>query len=219
MSWLREVLTSTIGKKVVVAVTGLGLVLYLVLHLLGNLLIYFDPVTYNQYASELHELALLPVLEVLLLVAFLVHVIFVSWLIKGNSEARGQRYAVSGSKRDDRWRTAASKMMMLSGLVALLFIIVHIYDYRFQRLPAGGDLADKTSTLLAQPFHAALYFVGSLLIGWHIFHGISSAFRSFGVAHKKYTPIIRQGGFVLAAILGLGFASFPIWALIKSMAS
>ena len=100
--------------------------------------------------------------------------------------------------------------MAISGLVVLVFLVVHIGDFRFKRMP-DQDLAKMIFDLLSNPLHASLYAVGSILVAWHVSHGFQSAFRSLGLSHNDVTPMLVKLGSGLALLLGVGFASIPVW--------
>lgn len=227
MSWFTQIWSSSVGKKVLVAVTGLGLLGFLFGHIFGNLHLFWGGDELNEYAMHLHEYWFLPLAEIGIIAMFIVHIGLVIKLTLENRSARGaQRYAVHKSKKPS-FSYFTSRMMLVSGLIVLTFLVVHILDYRLERaahdealaqcLAAGTVIAECNHTIGAEvltslqvPWRAALYTLGSLLIGWHLFHGIQSAFRSFGVAHDKWTPVINKAGATIGIVLGLLFASIPV---------
>lgn len=217
MSWFIKVFTSSIGKKVLVALSGLGLVGFLVGHLYGNLNVLRGPAALDEYATHLHDLPGFPVIELGLLAMFLLHIPLVIMLARDNRAARGSRYAVTASKRESgKAQSLASRMMKVSGLLLLIFLVIHVGDFRLERGEFHGEggsvsgLGVEVITTLQNPLMAIIYVIGSLLAAWHVFHGIQSAVRSLGFQNRKYTPYIEIGGYVLAVVLGLGFASLPI---------
>lgn len=200
------------------ALTGLLLIGFTVIHLSGNLLLYTGFSNYNDYAHALHSNPkFIFVAEIILLALFLSHIFIAVNLTRANRKARSERYAMCRSKQD---RTAAtpSAVMFISGAVLLGFLLLHLSDFTFQIRHYGGPgeaPADKALRLLQDPISGIVYFVGSLALAWHLWHGFQSAFQTFGINHPKYTPLIRGFGIVLACVLGLGFASFPVWAFMK----
>ncbi len=210
MDWLNRILGSTVGKKYVVGLSGLLLVGFLVTHLVGNLFMYVSPEAFNGYTSKLHELGpMLLVVELALLAIFVTHIAFTIALTRANRAARGSRYEVTKTKRPDgALALLASKMMPISGLILLGFLVVHIWDFRIQW---QEDLFALVDGKLQAMWRVVLYTVASLLIGWHLFHGFQSAFKSLGVNHAKFTPLLSRLGMLLALVFGLGFASFPLW--------
>lgn len=218
MNWLTRALTSSLGRKWVMGLTGLLLIGFTVIHLAGNLLLYVGFSNYNHYAHSLHSRpALVLFAEIGLMVLFLSHIFIAIQLTGKNRRSRPQHYALTRSKQT-RSKASPSAVMFISGAVILGFVLLHLSDFRFEiRHPgsAGEEPADKALRLLQDPISGVVYFVGSLLLGWHLLHGFQSVFQTFGLTHPKYTPWIKKFGVVLAIILGLGFASFPVWAFMK----
>ncbi len=225
MGWLKSFVASTIGQKFVVGLTGLALVLFLIIHGLGNLNIFGGAESLNGYATKLHSIPGFLVVELGLLGMFVVHILMTIRLVMANKVARGSGYAVKSSKRSEgKLAYLASKTMPISGLIVLAFLVIHVLDFRlnpslFQgegAAPEGkSTLYDLVITELSVGWKAGLYVVASLLIGWHMFHGIQSAARSLGVNHSRFTPLIIRGGAGLAWLLAILFAVFPILILTK----
>jgi len=212
---LKRIFDSTIGQKALVGLTGLGLVGFLITHLVGNLTMYAgnDGESFNAYSQALHDLGpLLYAAEIGLLTIFIAHIVLVARLVlKQRESGGGGRYAVANTKRDGgKLGLKSSRMMAVSGTIVLVFIVVHIWDFRLQLEP-DTNLFEMVKTALQEPWRMGLYVVGSFLVGWHVFHGFQSAFRSLGVNHSSWTPALEKAGAWLAVIFGLGFASFPLW--------
>ncbi|MFN3201268.1 MAG: succinate dehydrogenase cytochrome b subunit [Bradymonadia bacterium] len=206
-------------RKWIVGLTGLGLVGFLVAHMTGNVLIYKEGAM-NAYAKGLHDLSILPLLEIGLMVMFVLHIgLVIGFVMQSNKAKGGGKYAVTASKRKEGgiFELISAKAMAISGMIVLAFLVVHILDFRLQREEiegVSGGVEAYTKTTLAVGWKAILYAVASLLVGWHIFRGIQSGFRSLGFYHEKYSPLIHKGGRVLSVIVGLGFASIPLWILV-----
>jgi len=214
----KNALTSSIGKKFVMGLTGLLLVGFVLVHLLGNLLLYVGFEKYNHYAHALHSKpVLIMVAEIGLLLLFSAHIYLAFYTTRENRRARPQGYAMKKSKQGQTAATP-SALMFISGAIILGFVLLHLADFRFE-LHNHGDFgeepADKALRLLQDPISAAVYFLGSLFLGWHLLHGFQSGFQTLGLNHSKYTPWIKRIGIVLAILLGIGFASFPTWAILK----
>lgn len=213
--WLLRVFSSTIGRKLVMAITGLGLCGFLATHLAGNLLLYVGAEQYNHYAESLHAQAiLLAIAEVGLLVLFVGHIALAIFTDRENAAARPLGYAMKQSKQPPSGMAApASTVMMITGIVVLLFLLLHLSDFRFSlRKHEGDDPFTKAVSILHDPLSATVYLVGSLVLGYHVLHGFQSAFQTLGFNHPKYTPIIKFLSVVFAATVALGFGSFPLWA-------
>ncbi|MSR59583.1 MAG: succinate dehydrogenase cytochrome b subunit [Planctomycetaceae bacterium] len=216
--WLLRVFGSTIGRKLVMAVTGLGLCGFLIMHLAGNLLLYVGAEEYNHYADTLHAQAiLLTIAEIGLLILFVGHIVLAFTTDRENSAARPVGYAMKQTKQPPSGMAApASSIMMATGIVVLLFLLLHLADFRFSALGIrkhdGDDHFTKAVNILRDPLSAGVYIVGSLVLGYHVLHGFQSAFQTLGFNHPKYTPIIKFLSGLFAATVALGFGSFPLWA-------
>lgn len=216
--WLTKAFSSSIGKKIVMAITGLALCGFLVVHLGGNLLLYVGAEKYNNYAHALHaQDILLKVAEIGLLVLFLGHLWMALTTALENNAARPIDYAVRQSKRDEGpFAKPASAVMMVTGVVVLAFLALHLMDFRFP-MRHRSEIADlqpyeKALVFLRDPLSSLVYVVGSLVLGYHVLHGFQSAFQTLGINHPKYTPAIKFLSVVFAVIVAAGFASFPVWA-------
>lgn len=223
MNWLLRACGSTIGKKLVMGVTGLALCGFLAVHLAGNLLLYAGEESYNAYAHALHaQKILLPIAEVGLLLMFVGHLALAVSTRRQNDAARPVDYAVRQSKREEGPFVAPpSAVMFGTGVIVLLFLLLHLSDFRFglrnKALVAGQEPFRKAVLLLRDPLTAVVYVAGSLVLGYHVWHGFASAFQSLGLRHTKYTPTIERLSLVFALVVAAGFGSFPLWAwLFKS---
>ncbi|MEE2834844.1 MAG: succinate dehydrogenase cytochrome b subunit [Myxococcota bacterium] len=215
MSWLVKTFASPIGQKVLTALTGLGLVGFLVMHLLGNLNLYRGEEAINEYAHLLHAIPGFPLIEAGLVLCFLAHIALVFNLTRLNRAARGQDYSVKASKqRGTLGRALVSTYMGVSGLVVLIFVIVHVADMRMAR-GTYESLYDHIHSVLGVGWKAGLYMVGSAFVGWHLWHGFQSSFRSLGLGHAKYSPLLEKAGTALSIVLTIGFVSIPLWILLK----
>lgn len=217
MNWLKRAVDSSIGKKLVMGLTGFLLIGFCIVHLSGNFLLYAGFDQYNIYAETLHSTFLLYYAEVALLLLFLGHVFYAFQTTLANRRSRNGAYAMKRSKQG-RGSWTPSAIMFVSGAIVLGFVILHVAEFRFElRLKGfeGESPADRTLRILQDPISASVYFFGSLLLGYHLWHGFQSAFQTLGVNHPKYTPWIKKIGVVLAVVLALGFASFPVWAMLK----
>ena len=229
MNWLITTLSSTVGRKFVMGLTGLFLCFFLVVHLAGNLLLYVGPEAYDHYAHTLHEQkGFLVVAEVLLFGAFIVHILLAIKLSRSNYAARQIPYAKTSSKKESRLVAnvvAPEAWMFWSGAVVLGFLILHLGDFKFElwwgtSLQAIDSPYDKAGVILRNSLRLFVYTLGSIVLGMHVSHGLASAFQSLGVNHPKYTPCIHWCSIAFGWIVGIGFASFPvIWSLTESAAA
>lgn len=218
MRTLWKALSSSIGQKVVIAITGLGLIGFVVTHLAGNLLLYLGFDKYNAYAHTLHSNPLLPIAEVGLLTLFVLHIALAIKVSRDNRSARQQSYVMKKSKQGKSSVTASS-IMLFSGIVVLGFVLLHLADMRLHLRHADlnfGSPAERTYLVLLDPISSVVYLLGSLFLGYHLWHAFQSLFQTFGLNGKRFTPLVKKIGVLLAIFLGLGFASFPIWAYLKN---
>jgi succinate dehydrogenase / fumarate reductase cytochrome b subunit len=208
--------TTTIAQKLVVGLSGLLLCGFLLVHLTGNFLIYSradDYRVYNDYAHALHSNALLPVAEVALLILFVVHIALTIYVVVRNRGARPDGYAVKRSKRGKSALTAHN-VMHWTGFVVLAFVVLHLADFRFGLRHPEHDVlspAHRALAILHDPLSAGIYTVGSLLLGYHLYHGFQSAFQTLGASNPRTNPAIRLVGAIFAVLVAVGFASFPVW--------
>jgi len=217
VNWFAKTFTSVAGRKLIAALTGLGLVTFLVIHLLGNLQIFMSGNELNDYAKSLHDGPLIIVGDVGLLVMFPLHIIMVIWLIIDNNKARGDKgYKVTGTKQKRGFAAVmASKMMPLTGLGLMAFVVAHVLHFRLRHSEIGYDLKGDIIVELQNPLWAITYILGSLLVSWHLFHGFQAAFRTLGTSHPRYMPLIQKVGVGLSVFLALGFTSIPAWILLQ----
>ncbi len=208
LRWIGDCLDSSIGKKAVMAVTGLALVGYLFVHLWGNLQLYVGDTAFDDYVGKLKDWGiLLYVAEIGLALIFVGHIYLGVRVGMENREARKQGYVVRSTRGK---ATVSSMTMLVTGLVVLAFLIKHILDFRF-----GAGFADapaaSTRALLTTPIHALVYLVGVVALSFHLAHAFKSACQTLGVNHPNVTPLLEKASLALAILLGLGFASFPIY--------
>lgn len=223
MNWLIKALSSSIGKKFVMALTGLLLCGFLVVHLAGNLLLYVGAGAYNKYAHTLHSQEwFVKIAEGGLVVLFGAHILLALSTWSENRRARRNSYLTKTSKLeaiDTAFGApfSAENWMFWSGFIVLGFLIVHLSDFtlglRLQG-PEGEEPFDKAVRILHDNTSFWVYLVGSLVLGIHLMHGFASAFQSLGVNHSKYNRAVRWLGIAFGIAIGIGFALFPIWRML-----
>jgi len=209
MSWFFRFLTSSIGKKLQMAATGLLLCGFLVAHLAGNLLLYKGPDAFNHYARSLESNVLLPFAEIGLLLLFLVHILTALRLSWENKKARPAPYA------QGRWaggKTWGSATMLASGFLILVFLILHVKAFRFAPESEEGDLFRLVTSTLARKGWSVFYAAAMAALALHLSHGFQGGFQTFGVNHPRYTPAIKAAGWAFAVLICAGFASIAVWA-------
>lgn len=209
-------LSSSIGTKLLVGVTGFGLFFYLIIHIIGNLVVFTGRDGFNTYAKTLESLPVIPIIEIALLLVFLIHIYKTVRMTAANRGARPVRYEKKERAGGKSRKTLASSTMILSGLWLVIFLLVHVRAFRFMpkhELPGGGvDLYGFEMDVFRNPLMAAFYIVSMLIVGSHLFHGISSSLQSLGLDHPTWTPRIITAGKILAVLIAGAFIVIALWA-------
>ena len=200
---------TTIGKKVIMALSGAIIVGFVIGHFLGNLNLYFGPEALNGYAAKLHSLPpLVWGTRILLLFALGAHVVSAFSLWTRNKQARQSRY----KQRKDLATDYAARTMYWSGPILLLYIVYHLLHFTI--LPAHpGDVYRNVVEGFQNPLISGVYIVGNVALGFHIFHGIFSAFQTLGANHPRYNSLRRDVAIAISAAITIGNLSFPISVL------
>lgn len=208
MKWFKRTLIASIGKKTMMAVTGLCFCAFLGAHLGGALTLYGGRDAFNSYADRLHALGpLVTAAELILLALALVHILTGVILFYRNRRARPVSYAM---KAGAGGRTVGSRTMPYTGLLLLLFIVIHLFQFHFVE---KGDrtIYDIVAETFHQPFYAGFYILAAAAAAVHVSHGFWSAFQTIGANHPKYTPLINGAGLAFSLIVGIGFGCIPIY--------
>ncbi len=220
LNWVIKVLRSSLGKKYLMAVTGLMLCGFLVVHLSGNFLMYVGPEAYNTYAKTLHSQEwFVKTAEVGLLAVFSLHLYLAYATTRDSMAARSQRYEVKQTKQEGKSAVAADTWMLISGAIVFVFVVFHLidftiearWDFKYEEFE-HGKYYSKAIALLSSPW-SILYLVGTIVLGFHLVHGFASAFQSLGLNGPKWDPLILWASRIFAVVIGLGFASLAIWGL------
>jgi succinate dehydrogenase cytochrome b subunit len=220
MASRHGVLSSSVGTKLLIGVTGFLLFLYLLIHIGGNALIVLGPTVFNNYAYVMEQRnPVLPLIELALLAVFLVHVYKTVRMFLANQSARPVRYAMKKAAGAPSRKTLSSSTMIVSGLWLLVFIIIHVKAFRFSpeyEWPGGGrDLYRQEMENLSNPLMALFYVLSMTVVGSHLYHGIASAVQSLGFDHPKWTPRVLFAGKVFAVIVAVGFMIIAAWVYLN----
>ena len=209
-SRLGALWASAVGKKALMAVTGIALFAYVVGHLAGNLQVFTGPEQLNRYAQLLHVApALLWAVRIVLLAALVVHVVAGVELHLARRLARPVPYA-SYRPADS---SAASRTMIWSGLLILAFVVYHVLDLTVGVANPSfveGDVYHNVLATFGRAVGALAYVIAMIGLGFHLWHGLYSMFQSLGVSNRRFTPTAQRFAAGMAVILTLGFASIPI---------
>lgn len=224
MNWFTKALTSTIGQKVVMSLTGLFLVSFLLVHLTGNLQLLKgdEGEAFNHYTLFMTTSPLIRVAEIILVLGFGLHIYTGLTLALKNSKAKGVQYYYKKDSKEVSW---FSKVMPQTGIVVLAFLILHLINfwaqYKFGKpeLDQNGlkDMyAIVVKTFREEVWVSVFYIISMVLLAFHLNHGFQSAFRTLGLNHRKYTPLIEAVGMLVAILIPAGFAAIPLYFLISN---
>jgi len=214
-------LSSSIGRKWVVALTGIVLVLFVIGHMLGNLSLFLGQNAINSYAQFLQGLGeILWLVRIVLLTCVVLHIWFTITLWHENMRSRPQKYAV----KNDLGTTVYARLMRISGLTVLAFVLYHLAQFTWQYftpetrtwVDAEGrhDVYRMVITAFECPFVSGFYILAVGLLGMHLSHGVASLFQTLGITTEKMRPVFERGGLILAWVVFLGFASIPTAVLL-----
>ena len=211
MNWYLFVLSSSVGKKILMAVTGLCLIGFLAVHLLGNVMAFAGADAFNRYATKLHSLQpYLSVFNIGLATLGLVHILVGTLLFFENIKARPTGYYVY---KNPGGRTIGSNTMPYTGALILIFVIFHLLRFTF---------VDKTTTPIyqqlaatfASPLWVLLYVAAMVIVAVHISHGFWSMFQTLGLNHPRHMSLIMKLGLLVTIVFGFGFGILPIYLFI-----
>ncbi|MEM9824551.1 MAG: succinate dehydrogenase cytochrome b subunit, partial [Bacteroidota bacterium] len=221
MNWLSKFLTSSIGRKLIMSLTGIFLILFLIVHLIGNLQLLVDDggETFNLYAYMMTHNPFIKTVSWGLYFFILLHTVQGLLLARKNRSAKGSRYAVNSNKTS--W---ASKNMALLGILIFAFMCMHMGDFWYKMkftdqlstFDVDGysdpvkDLYTQVKTSFGVWWVVLIYLIGVLALAVHLKHGFQSAFQTLGLNHKKYTPLIQRLGSFYSFVVPFGFVIIPI---------
>jgi succinate dehydrogenase / fumarate reductase cytochrome b subunit len=219
--WPVHFYRSSVGKKWVMAVTGIVLLLYVLLHMIGNLKVYLGRNEVNHYAEWLRTMltpffprtVALWILRTMLITAFFGHIVSAYQLTRMNQRARPVKYQ---SRRDYVAANFASRTMRWTGVIVGLFVIFHLLDLTWGTANphfVRGDVYDNLKHSFQRPLVAAVYIVANVALAVHIYHGAWSMFQSLGWNNPRFNAWRRQFATAFAVLIGVGNVSFPVMVL------
>lgn len=221
--WLID---SPIGRKFIMSISGIFLVLFLLFHSCMNIVVIISPESYNQICAFLGANWYAVIGSLVLALGFVVHILYALYLSFLNLRARGEvRYAIKATPTDVEW---SSKHMLILGLIIVGFIILHLYNFWFKMqfaelsgIHTGAfdpqDGAAYVSSLFSHWIYCVLYIIWLVALWLHLTHGVWSALHSLGLNNKKWLPRIKVIGNVVSTIIVLMFMSVPIYYLIVNI--
>jgi succinate dehydrogenase / fumarate reductase cytochrome b subunit len=219
MATVVNIFSHTIGRKLIMALTGGFLIIFLIGHLAGNLVLFAEDsqLAFNEYTKFMTTNPFVKVLSYLTYISIVLHVIYSVILTRKNRESRPVKYAYNKPAGNSSWN---SRNMGLLGLVVLLFLIIHLrsfwFELKFGSVPmmAGTDLKDLHTvvmTAFSELWYVALYVLAMAGLAYHLDHGFQSAFQTLGLNHKAYTPVIKNVGRIFSIAVPAVFALIPIY--------
>ncbi|MFN8243223.1 MAG: succinate dehydrogenase cytochrome b subunit [Ferruginibacter sp.] len=230
MTW-KQIFTSSIGKKILMGLTGLFLISFLIVHCGLNAMIFFNDGgdTFNHWAHFMGSNLIIRTMEIGLFLFLILHIVQGLMLVGQNNKARPVKYNRNDAASNSKWY---SRSMGLLGTLILLFLVLHLYHFWTpSRLGGIGGIHALQETTLSseyngQPVHnlyaemlvvfqnnlwvVIVYVLGVISLFWHLLHGFQSAFQTLGIHHKRYTPLIQSIGVAYSVIICLLFASMPV---------
>jgi succinate dehydrogenase / fumarate reductase cytochrome b subunit len=216
--------SDSIGRKAVMAITGMLMVLFVVMHLLGNLSIFAGPNGINAYAEKLHSLGpVVWIFRIVMVAAVVLHVVLSIQITLENSAAKPQKYAVARSLR----ATFAGRNMIWTGVLVGAFIGYHLLHFTFRVTPGlalGADASSRfdvftmvVSALASAPI-ALVYVVSMVALFLHLSHGIQSTFQTLGLSNGKLLPAYGRFGKVASGLFLIGYGAIPVLIVIGLLA-
>ena len=207
MNWLMGVFSSSIGKKQIMACTGLIFCLFLATHLMGNLTIYGGKGMFDAYSEHIHAFGLIiNVIELALLFFAVLHISFAILLYFQNRSARPVKYQV---KKNAGGRTLTSTLMPYTGLYLLIYVVLHLLTFHFADR-TGRTLYQLVVDVFSRPEYVIFYTFSMIVAAIHVKHGFWSAFQTIGADHPKYMPLIQGVSWIFSLLVGVGFGSIPL---------
>jgi len=207
MSWFSSAIGSSVGKKLLMALTGLAFIGFLAAHLAGNFAIYAGKAAFNGYAEKLQSLGpLLYVFRAGLIVFAVVHITTGLVLFLQNRKARPVSYTTYASAGG---RTLSSRTMPYTGLIILAFVVFHLFHFTFVDKTAA-TIFDLVTVAFNRPGVIALYAVAMVIVALHVRHGFWSAFQTIGANHPKYMPAVSVLSLAAGWAVAAGFGLLPI---------
>ncbi len=228
---------SSIGKKFVLSLTGLFLILFLVVHLSVNVLIVFDSTgkLFNQAAHFMDTNPLIGIIEPVLAIGLVLHLVLATIITAQNQLLRdvnytgNKRYQKSNTRENSSW---ASRNMYVLGTVILVFLVIHMINFFWKIKVTGDPLLNEatglepgvknayalvTGLFVQWKWSVLIYVIGAIALGLHLYHGVWSAFQSLGWSNRKWRSILSIIGIIVSLIFAGGFAFIPVFVLIQDM--
>jgi len=212
------VFSHSIGRKLLMGITGLFLISFLLVHCFINALIFFNDggETFNIAAHFMGTNWIIRTMEIVLFAGILAHIVLALRLTMQNNKGRPVKYAVNGGRAISKWY---SRWMGLLGTLILMFLIIHLKHFWVETRIVGLELEDMNGNedlyavmklVFSEAWVVIVYCAAMVSLAYHLLHGFQSAFQSLGLNHKKYTPLIKSAGIAFSILIPLLFAAMPV---------
>ncbi len=216
MNWLIGLYTSSVGKKILTGATGICLLIFLIIHVAGNLLLFKNDggAAFNAYAEILPSLLIIRIIEIFLFALFIAHIFLGSLLWLMNKRARPRSYVLN---RADQNSEFLARSTFLTGSIVFIFLVIHLRQF-WAPSRLGHDQADMFNVVRAafsDPVYAMLYIVAMIVLALHLRHGFQSALQTFGLRNAKFLPVINFIGLFFWFVIPLAFALMPVYFLLN----
>jgi succinate dehydrogenase / fumarate reductase, cytochrome b subunit len=221
MSWFRKTFTSSLGRKLIMSIAGIGLLVYLLVHMgINSLIIFFDsPQTFNVAANFMGSNRAIRVIEILLFLTFILHIVYGLIISYRNKMSRPIGYKLKKNSSTEPF----SDYMTHTALIILVFLVIHLANF-FVRGKIIGDVDviyydgvpyQDMGGLVVQKFQnlgfVIFYVIAIIFLGFHLLHGLYSAFQTMGLTHKKYIGFIKGVSLVYTLVVTIGFIAIPVY--------
>ena len=226
MTWVTKTLNSTLGRKLIMALTGLFLILFLTGHVSGNLLLFKGDggQAFNIYAKFMTTNPAIKLLSYLTYISVIGHIVYSILLSQHNKSARPVSYSTSKGSTNSAW---SSRNMGVLGTIILIFLVVHLQGFwakmhwgEVTMITYEGEVYKNLFLIVSEAFKqewlVALYVLSMIFLGFHLSHGFASAFQTLGINHKKYSPAIKAIGTAYSILVPALFASMPLYIYFSS---
>jgi succinate dehydrogenase / fumarate reductase cytochrome b subunit len=213
MNWIIRFFRSSPGRKFIMALTGLFLIVFLVIHLIGNSLVILNDegIAFQGFVAFMEHNPVIKIMSVVLLAGFIIHIIQGIDVWVSNRKAKGITYAVNTNAN----ASIFSKYMFWFGVMIFIFLVLHLGNFWFGLKVSGTikqeELYDTVIAAFKNPVYVFVYVIGIIALHMHLRHGFQSAFQSLGLNHLKWTPLIKFIGLLYSIIVPLGFLIIPIY--------
>ncbi len=222
---MSNIFNASIGRKLLMSITGLFLILFLLVHLTINLFLLFGSDAYNQAAHFMATNPMIKIIEPTLAIGFLVHIIYATILTLQNQKARPEKYTARSAGNSSTW---SSRNMYFLGFTVLIFLVIHLLDFyvkikilhdeSIKDVVVNGETMHDTYTLVQAKFEIwwfdLIYILGAIFLSLHLSHGFWSAFQTIGINNSHWMKRLKTIAIIYSLIIGVGFSIIPLYFLV-----